>query len=515
MKICTAQEMRKLDRAAEELGGIPGLLLMENAALACVQEILKRAPKSVGIFCGKGNNGGDGLAIARHLTNRGIETTVYFVCGTAYQRDALVNYEIYTNMGGKCVELTGQTFFEYHNIRHDLLVDAIFGTGISGAVHGIAAEVIEELNRLPIPVLSVDIPSGVSADDGSVGTVAVRADVTVTLAAYKRGLLLYPGADYAGEVILADISIPEYIMNQQNVTVELLDHAAAESIMPKRTAYSQKGDYGKVLIIGGSEGMSGAVCLAAQAALKCGAGLVLAGVPKNINPILEQKLTEPMTLALPETDGRLSGAAIPEILEKLSWCDAVLIGPGMGQSEETAEILAAVLSHAAVPVVLDADALNLLSRHMEYLDTCSAGIVLTPHSVEFSRISGWTLSEIEASRLTVSETFAQEHGVTLVLKGPHTIITAPDGGQKINLTGNSGMASGGSGDVLAGMTAAFLARGLQEKDAAALAVYLHGAAGDFAAKKLGEDSMSAVDLISEIPAAIKNLILPVENQKKI
>ena len=187
----------------------------------------------------------------------------------------------------------------------------------------------------------------------------------------------------------------------------------------------------------------------------------------------------------------------------------------MGQSEDTAEILAQVFAKASAPVVVDADALNLLSRHMDYLDACSAGLVLTPHSMEFSRISGLTLPEIEASRLTASEAFAQEHGVTLILKGPHTVITAPDGEQRINTTGNPGMASGGSGDVLAGMIAAFLARGLQEADAAALAVYLHGAAGDLAARRLGEDSMSAMDLISEIPAAIKNLILPVENQHQI
>ena len=515
MKVCTAQQMRNLDRAAEELGGIPGIVLMENAALACVQEILKRKPKSVGIFCGKGNNGGDGLAIARHLKNRGIDTAVYFVCGTDYQGDALINYEIYTNMGGKSIELTRQTFFEYHNIRHDLLVDAIFGTGFSGEPRGIAGEVIEEINRLPIPVLSVDIPSGISADDGAAASAAVHADVTVTFAAYKRGLLLYPGADYAGEIILADISIPQYIMEQQNVTVSLLDRTTARELMPRRSAYSQKGDYGKILIIGGSKGMSGAVAMAAQSALKCGAGLILAGAPQSINPILEQKLTEPMTLSLPEQDGKLSRDAIPAILEKLSWCDSVLIGPGMGQSEDTAEILAQVFAKSSAPVVVDADALNLLSRHMDYLDACSAGLVLTPHSMEFSRISGLTLPEIEASRLTASEAFAQEHGVTLILKGPHTVITAPDGEQRINTTGNPGMASGGSGDVLAGMIAAFLARGLQEADAAALAVYLHGATGDLAARRLGEDSMSAMDLISEIPAAIKNLILPVENQHQI
>ena len=276
MKVCTAQQMRNLDRAAEELGGIPGIVLMENAALACVQEILKRKPKSVGIFCGKGNNGGDGLAIARHLKNRGIDTAVYFVCGTDYQGDALINYEIYTNMGGKSIELTRQTFFEYHNIRHDLLVDAIFGTGFSGEPRGIAGEVIEEINRLPIPVLSVDIPSGISADNGAAASAAVHADVTVTFAAYKRGLLLYPGADYAGEIILADISIPQYIMEQQNVTVSLLDRTTARELMPRRSAYSQKGDYGKILIIGGSKGMSGAVAMAAQSALKCGAGLILA-----------------------------------------------------------------------------------------------------------------------------------------------------------------------------------------------------------------------------------------------
>jgi len=440
-RVCTAEQMRNIDRMAMESAGIPGIVLMENAALACVEEIIRLQAKNVGIFCGRGNNGGDGLAIARHLMLRGIAVTVYYVCGTDYDGDARINYEIYENMHGKTCLVTEDTWIDFCP-GHDLLVDAIFGTGIRGAVEGIAEDVILWMNQSDIPVLSVDIPSGVQADNGAVDSVAVNADVTVTFAAYKRGLLLFPGADYTGRIVVAGISIPQYIIDRESVSLYVPDADFIKEHIPKRRKNSHKGDYGKVLILGGSAGMTGAACLSAEAALRCGCGLVTVGIPESLNPVIEAKLTEAMSCPMPEEDGHLSVDAKNLILEKMEQCDALLFGPGIGRSEAVCELLGVVLANAKIPVIVDADGLYALSLHPEYLEACGCSLIFTPHAVEFARLSGLDAETVEQNRLDASGGFASTHSVTLVLKGHHTVITAPDGMQYLNMTGNSGMAKG-------------------------------------------------------------------------
>ncbi len=509
MKICTAAQMREIDRTAEELGGIPSIVLMENAAIACVQAIegLPAARRQAGIFCGRGNNGGDGLAIARHLMNRGWAVTVYLVCGTAFSQDASVNYEILSKMGAKMIEVLDTDFLEYEIQRQDVVIDAIFGTGIHGEITGLAADVIESINRWAETVLAVDIPSGVNADTGEICGCAVQADVTVTFAAYKMGMLLFPGAEYMGKIMVADISIPEYIISGQDFHRNITDGKLVRKLLPKRRENSQKGNYGKLLIVGGSIGMSGAPAMAARAALKSGCGLVTVAVPAGLCDILETKVTEAMTLPLPERDGHVSLDAYAKIEEKMRDSDALLFGPGIGRDAEAGRLLEKILSGAKIPVLLDADALFLVAGHPEILDACGCSLVFTPHAMEMARLAGRDVEDVERNRPEAAERFAQDKGVTLVLKGKHTIVTSPDGTQYYNITGNSGMATGGSGDVLAGMAAAFLARGMEETDAAVLAVYLHGRAGDLAAEKYGKESMTACDIIENIGNA---LILPVD-----
>ncbi len=505
MKACLTKEMREIDKKAEELGGIPGIVLMENAGLAVVTRLkeIGLLKKRVAIFCGKGNNAGDGFVIARHLLNMGIETSVYLVSGSDFSGDALINYEILSKMGGDISEILDEDSLKYKVMSYDIVVDAIFGTGIRGEITGIARNVIEEINKHGKFVISVDIPSGVMGDDGRIAGVAVKADMTVTFGAYKIGMLLYPGADYTGMVYVENISIPGYIM--EHIKLNVIDDDLIKKLMPKRYDNSHKGNYGKVLIVGGSKGMTGAPTMAAEAALKCGVGLVTVGVPQSLNNILEVKLCEAMTMPLSDNNGEISEDSVDAILKKMEQSDALVFGPGIARSPAVGEILKKILSSSKIPVVVDADGLYALAKDMDMISNCGCDLIFTPHEMEFARLTGLSPEEVQNSRLKLSEQFSAEYGVTLILKGAKTIVTAPEGVQYINITGNNGMATAGSGDVLAGMVGAFLARGAQGYEAAVLASYLHGLAGDRAAEDLGKNAMTATDIISAI-----HLILPVE-----
>lgn len=508
MKVCTASQMRNIDRSAEELGAIPSIVLMENAAIACVEEILKENNiKSATIFCGKGNNGGDGLAIARHLYNHGIKVTVYLVCGSDFSDDALINFEITSKLGVKIIELNDTDSLGLNISLCDIVVDAIFGTGISGEIEGLAAEVIDIINDNAKYVLSVDIPSGVNADTGKISKSTVNADKTVTFAAYKLGMLMYPGALKAGEIVVKDISIPDYIIDAQNININIIDKHYINLIRPTRYENSHKGDYGKILIIGGSRGMTGAVALACEACVRSGAGLVTAAVPESLNSIFEVKLTEPMTIPLNDKNGNLDKLCIPQILDRLNDFDVCLFGPGIGRGEDVLIILEEILKESQIPVIIDADGLWAFAKKPQMLDECKCSVVLTPHEMEMSRILNCSVKYLSENRQEISYKYATDNSVTLVLKGHHTIVTSPGGEQYININGNSGMATGGSGDVLGGIIAALSARCETETEASAMGVYIHGLAGDLAAKELGKDSMLPTDIINYIPNALK---LPVE-----
>lgn len=504
-RVCLAHQMRECDRAAAQTAGIPTIVLMENAAIACVNAFLRAFGDykniSVAVFAGKGNNGGDGFAVARHLHNRNIKTVVYLTSGREFTGDALVNYNIIARMGidiRDAAELS-----EYELMCYDVIFDAILGTGIKGAVYPEIAEVIDEINSSGKYIISVDIPSGINSDDGSVCGTCIKADETVTFAAYKRGMFLFPGADMCGKITVADISIPEFLTAKYNTCVT--DKEFVYSLLGVRNKNTHKGDYGKLFIVGGSSGMTGAAYLASQGALKSGAGLITLGICGSLNSIMENKLTEVMTIRLSDNNGQLSQNAADKIVDYVKKSDAVLFGPGLGRGPEIKEILSKILKNSHVPVIIDADGLNALAEDKSVLEKCGCGIILTPHTAEMSRLTGYGIDYIENSRFDVSAELSQELGATIILKGYHTIVTGSNDMQYINNTGNPGMATGGSGDVLAGIVSAFVARGLAEDEAAAAAVYIHGLAGDIAAEKLGEESLTPTDIINSISAALCSL----------
>lgn len=508
-KACFAAQMRNVDKMASEVGGVPSILLMENAAIACINELKKTfnlKNMRAAVFCGKGNNGGDGFAIARHLYNLGAEVSVYLVCGNKFSGDAQINFEIIEKMNVKIEIVTDTESLKYIIKSSDIIVDAIYGTGIHGTVRGISYDVIEEINNNAEYVLSVDIPSGIDADSGEICGVCIRANKTVTFAAYKVGMLMFPAADFVGETVVADISIPQYIMDGENLQINVIDNEFVRENFPKRKNNSQKGDYGKVFVIAGSKGMTGAAYLSSQTAVKSGSGLVFLGVPESLNNVLEAKTTEVMTIPLSDKKGCISSEAIDDILLKADKTDAVLIGPGLSRGEDIAVILESLLEYSKVPVVVDADGINAASQKMEMISKSSCSLIFTPHSVEMSRLTGLDREYIEENRLSVSKEFAEEYGAVVILKGHHTIVTAPDGTQYINTTGNSGLATGGSGDVLAGLIVSLVARGVEEVKAAAMAVYIHGMAGDIAAERLGGDSVMATDVMNSIPEAICQIL---------
>jgi NAD(P)H-hydrate epimerase len=508
-KACFAAQMRNVDKMASEKGGIPSIILMENAAIACVNELSKDfelTKKSVAIFCGKGNNGGDGFAIARHLHNMGADVSVYLVCGNKFSGDAQINFDIITRMNIKIEIITDTDNLKYIIKSNDIIIDAVYGTGIHGTVRGISYDVIEEINDNAEYVLSVDIPSGINADSGEICGVCVKANKTVTFATYKIGMLMFPAADFVGDVTVADISIPQYIIDEENLQINVTDDNFVRENFPKRTNNSQKGDYGKVLVIAGSRGMTGAAYLSAQTAVTAGSGLVFLGTPKSLNDILEAKTTEAMTIPLEDEDGHISIDAINTILKKADKADAILIGPGLGRSDDISEILEKLLEYSKIPIVVDADGINAASGNMGMLAKSSCSLIFTPHAVEMSRLTGLDKDYIEENRLIVSKEFAEEYGAVVILKGHHTVVTAPDGTQYINTTGNSGLATGGSGDVLAGLIVSLIARGVDEAKAAAMAVYIHGKAGDIAAARLGTDSVTASVVMNAIPKAICQIL---------
>lgn len=497
MKVCTVNQMRKCDKDAEEKFGINSLVLMENAARSCFEAASDFT--KIAVVCGKGNNAGDGFAAARHLINSGRTVTIFTAFSEGFSEDAQINYNILRKLRADIVEIKDIDEFRRRLADFECIIDALFGTGIHGEITGNAAKIIETVNNSGAYIISADIPSGVNADTGEVCSVAVRADKTVTFAAYKTGLLMYPGADFTGEIIVSDISMPKALFEDVTVNVHGEDYFA--EIMPKRFNNSQKGNYGKIFIIGGKKGMAGAVCMAASAALKTGAGIVTACIPEEINDIVQIALPQVMTFPVDfekDTD---------KIIEKMKDFDVILFGNGIGRDICIENLLAAVLENADMPVIIDADGLFAFSKNIGIAHKCD--FILTPHSMEMARLLKTNVEEVEKNRLSLSEKFVSDNKVTLVLKGNHTIITAASGIQSINLTGNSGMATAGSGDVLAGITAA-LAAVKKPEEAAELAVYLHGCAGDYAAKALSEYSVTAADIQDALPH-----ILPLEKMKRI
>lgn len=512
MKIPKVQEMKEIDQRASLDFGIPSIVLMENAGLRTVEvieDILGSCSgKKVSVLAGKGNNGGDGMVISRHLINAGAEVDTFLLGDeNNLTPDALTNYQILKRMKARIYPLqaeAGLDRFMFSVLSADLAVDAIYGIGLKGGVNEFESRVIDILNWSRRPVVAVDIPSGVEADTGKVHSVAVQATHTVTFALPKLGLLLKPGRDYAGSLSVADISIPSPLLNDPALKQNLINEKLLRSFLKKRAPEGHKGTYGHAMIIGGSLGMSGAVMMSSFAALRCGAGLVTAAVPESLVPVIDSALLEVMSTPLAESgDCLISPEALPAIENLLGTASVCAVGPGMSRYPEARTIIGFILENSGIPLVIDADGLNALKGDTDILKNRQVPLVLTPHPGEMARLTGKSIEEIQSRRLEIAQGFAEEHGVTLVLKGHNTVVAVPGGDVYINMTGNPGMATAGSGDVLTGIITALIAQGLNPQQAAVAGVYLHGAAGDQAALERGERGLVATDLIHYLPQVIR------------
>ena len=518
MKVVTAAEMRQIDQDTIEGVGIPGIVLMETAGSAIVRAIEQHYPtcRRIGIFAGKGNNGGDGIVIARQLAHAGHDVNLFLVSPQeSFRGEACTNLQIAKNLGLWIKEiLTDAELKSDANIADcELLVDAIFGTGLRGAVRDPIASVINTINSLRTPIFSVDLPSGLDADTGHPLGTCVQADRTVTIGLPKRGLLVHPGAEVAGKLEVVDIGFPEQVIDAQGIKVNWITTTQASQWVPPRPSASHKGTYGRVLVVAGSTGMTGAAALASEAALRAGAGLVTLAAPKHLNPILEGLLPEVMTLALPETDaGSLSVSATSAILEFAEKTKSVLaIGPGLSQHPDTVLLVHQLVRENReqalnLRMVVDADGLNALSQVPEVISLLDREAILTPHPGEMSRLTSSSVPGLEADRIRTAQQFASEHNLTLVFKGAPTVTGLPNGDVWINSTGNPGMATGGMGDVLTGIIAGLMAQGHSSETAAVLGVYLHGLAGDITAEALGMHGLIASDVLKAVPRAISSLI---------
>ena len=507
MKLATADEMRRIDAAGMQKYGIPGAVLMENAGrqvAEAVRGLLDAFPGArVVIFCGKGNNGGDGFVAARHLSNQGADVhCVLLADPSALTGDAAANFRIAHTMGVPIEENADDSAVRVRADRADIIVDAILGTGASGEVHGVARTAIEAINASDAPVVAADIPSGIHADTGAILGAAVRADVTVTFGIPRLGLVQYPGREHCGELRVVDISLPRHLLTSDSLKANLVTSELAESFLPPRFAAMHKGDAGRVLVVAGSVGMTGAAALCSIAAVRAGAGLVTLACPASLNDILEAKCTEAMTLPVAETGMRtISPAARDAILSQAMRSEVVALGPGLSQHPETAALVKELVGGIPVALVLDADGLNCLGRDVTLLSGRTAPTIITPHPGELARLIGSTTDAIQQDRVDAARRAAQATGAIVILKGAATVTADPGGEAFINATGNPGMASGGMGDVLAGIVAAFVAGRATPISAAIAAVHYHGQAADLAAEA-GQRGLCATDLLDALQQAL-------------
>ncbi len=490
MKILSSEAMKGFDRRTIEEYGLPGAVLMETAGQRVTEFIraIMPDPAKMLVLAGPGNNGGDGLVIARLLAKAGYEVSLWSTVRPGSYKGEAAIFEKYLLKTSFPVQRLNSheelTLFNRELENADLLVDALLGTGIDRPVEGLVADIIEAVNLSRKPVLAVDIPSGVNSDSGAVMGGAIRARWTITFAFPKLGLLLQPGASLAGEIIVGEIFIPEHLAEE--VRVELLTPGYIRKLMPPRPPDAHKGSLGRTLIVAGSPGMTGAAALTAEAALQSGSGLVYLAAPQSVCPALETKLVEVIVLPLPEsTPGIISPDAAEIIIEKTKECDALAVGPGLDTGEVTAELVYKLVQLSPLPLVLDAGALTALGRNMNMLRSARFMPVITPHPGEMARLAGVSAKEVQSSRLAIALKNANFWNCNIILKGANSIIATPDGDAAINPTGSVTLATAGSGDLLTGLIASFIAQGISPEKAAMAGAYIHGLAGDLLPKGRG------------------------------
>lgn len=509
--VVTSDEMRRMDRMTIERG-TPGETLMERAGAGAVEALVERfarpARRGVVLVAGKGNNGGDALVMARLLRAQRYPVTVFVSApAAAFGGDARVHYLRWQRARGRVHELerVGLPALAGAIAGAGVVVDGLFGTGLRGTLDARSRAIVEAMNAAQVPIVAVDIPSGLDADSGVPLGAAVQAAMTVTFAYPKPGLLLYPGADLAGEVVVADVGIDPMAATEVGHRHCLLTPGAVAAELPQRAADTHKGTFGHVLVLAGARGKSGAGMLCGRAALRAGAGLATIAAPEPALGMVLARTPELMTEALPDEAGAwtFSVEACDRLAALLEGKDAVVVGPGIGVTPATRALVQWLIATSEAPIAIDADGLNCLAGHLDWLGARRAPIVLTPHPGEMARLASSPTAEVQADRIGCARGFAERHGVTVVLKGARTVVASPAGMVSINPSGNPGMASGGMGDALAGMTGSLLAQGLEASAAAEAAVYWHGAAGDRVAERRGEAGLLASDVIDELPPTLQ------------
>lgn len=509
MRVFTSDQIREAESLAIK-SGMNEYRLMENAG-AAVAKVIKNEyalhkvnpsrMMNIVVVCGKGNNGGDGFVIARKLFEVGHNIKIILASGppksqTAEEMmsrtDGIKIYNAQDNYS-VCMRLIS---------RADFIIDAIFGFGFKGEPDNEIKNVIFEINRSDSEVISVDLPSGVYCDGEGVSSAAVKADLTITISTYKFAHITYPSEDYCGRVRVVDIGIPEECFLSNESDIYIIDQELVKGLMPKRDPKGNKGTFGKLISVCGSRNMPGAAILSADGALRSGVGLVTAVFPDAAYSAISSHLVE--TILCPSASderGYFAIDALPEILELLKKASACLVGCGIGMTDDVCDIVYEIIKNAQCPIIIDADGINSVALNIDILKAAKAPIVMTPHPGEMSRLLGCSIEEIQTSRIEKATQFAQDYGVTLVLKGANTVVASPKAAY-INLTGNSGMAKGGSGDLLAGMTASFVAQGMEPFYAALCAVYIHGRAGDIVKLELSERGMIPTDMLQILPSLL-------------
>lgn len=508
LPLVTSSEMRDIDRKAAGVYGTATLDLMENAGKGLANAILKYYPdsKRIAIFCGKGNNGGDGLVAARYLSDK-TDVVVFLLCGkNEISGDARVNLDKFK---GKLFEIKTEEDFKKkisEAAAADVIVDAILGTGLKSALSGHFRDVVEGINSIEKKVISADIPSGINSDTGQVMGGAVKADLTVTFGIPKVGLYLFPGREFAGDIEVVDIGFPDALISDEEIKTGIIEQADVAPLFPEKKIDTHKGSYGHLLVMAGSLGKTGAAAMVATAALRAGAGVVTLAVPKNLQSIYEMKLTEVMTEPLSEAEKCCIGEdALREVLKLAENKSAVAIGPGISPTPSAVKVMGGLIEKLTQPVVIDAGGIDAVVAKADILKNAQGPRVITPHPGEMGRLLGLSSREVQTDRVGIARRFAQDNNVCVVLKGAHTVIAAPEGKVFINTTGNPGMATAGTGDVLTGIIGGFLAQGFDAEKAAIAAVYLHGHAGDLIRDVKGEYGIMATDLIDKIPYAIRSV----------
>ncbi len=511
MRVLNARQMREADGYTINEIGIPSMVLMENAGrqvVAAMEATFEDlGARRVAVLAGRGNNGGDGFVVARTLLQRGVDVAVFLLGSIAdVGGDARANLQILGRLGVTVVEIADAQDWELHFseiAQCGLIVDAMFGTGLREALSGLMQTVVADLNGSGVPVVAVDVPSGLSSDTHRVPGDAVEATLTVTFAAPKIPHVLPPAERLCGDLVIADIGIPGEVIEQvAGPVVDLLTRERMRELITPRAQDAHKGDFGRVLVVAGSLGKTGAAALTALAALRSGAGLLTVACPARVLPVVASLAPEFMTIPLHDTaEGQVGESALEQVLAVPA--DLIAVGPGLGTGPGARALVRGLLEEAGVPLVLDADALNVFADEPSALrGRDGLDVVITPHPGEMARLTNRTPEEVQDNRLDVAREFATSHGVYVVLKGHRTLVATPEGQVSINLTGNPGMATGGSGDVLTGMIAAWCAQLLDPQAGCQLAVYLHGVAGDLAEADMGEQALIASDIIEHLGDAV-------------